>query len=1213
MSGYKIKKQISISIVASIFLAQQSLYALPSGGKFTQGSGSITSDGTNMSIKGNTNGGKNNNFVIGWGGGFNIDNGQKVEFVDQNGKQNYLNIDYQKKASSINGTLEGHDNNIFLINPSGVLVGKGGRVNANKFVAANTKLDNNMIKDFMAKGGSFSPAFNNGTKGNIVNQGHIRANDIVLIGNKVENAKGGVLAGWNSTDTKLNQADKIHLVGNYVYVNVGNLNNSQSTIAVKDVSGTNKGFFGMAVKEGYLQSSMTDFSKNNWQFGDFGNIAHLKYEGYNGDYNKNGNFEKAITIGDEFNNQIGINEWILFANGWNRKDFSGEIFKDGLTTVRLISDINFNGIAVDPVGKEIAFNGKFDGGGHTLSNIVINVGDWYNGLFGKVGGNDINHKAYIYNLNVDGLRFNGKANSGGGFVAQSENAKFSNINLKNFSLQFVDSGNPLEHKNGNGYEYFNYAGGFVGWAQNGSEFANITLNNFGDIILDSNYDYKNNNVDFYVGGFVGFVEQAKGEQGKAITFNNIKLSGINNIKATAFKNNGDIYAGGFVGYATGSIYGGNGVGFKNITLENIGNIYAGYGNNNKNQTSHHNVGAGGFVGGTFADSDKLGFERIVLRNIDSIVAASGETQNKGKYKVGAGGFAGFLEAVYTVDVGGDTYGYFSNIYLDFDNIKIETEKLGDARYAGAGGFVGHIDGTSLATNFEFKNIVLKFGSNTKINGVGDAYEGVFLGWYEDWKSADLGGVMKGVDIYYSLRGSNKKYRDFWDNFLFYACAGDDFPRYSDRTNYWYYDYSKGMDSSDMVKGMIASRLGFKNGQTEFYNPNNKQDPEVPNIDETPADNESYFAKDEINKIFEELKNLGYVVDLSKPGFITISQNGVSITISLDSFKEGAYTQEELDELGFDEAQLALFESFRQSLDFYASLNNDLLKKANSDKNAIASNKSKLQNFLSGIKNSNLGNLLAENKGLYEFLKTIVDDNFGGDWSKFSSDFANYNKYVGIYNQYVALAKAYDEAYKNFGEKSWQFIMAKNNLNNFVNGNMDSLKYINANLDELNKLGGIFANVGSKYKELGGNSDGINEILGGYNGLKYTNGIEGTGDKYIFGTNGSFEFIADFKKGGNLEYAGSIGKIKAPECANGGCDDGNGGGGTDPIEPDPDPKPKPEQPELPTVKLQLLTKYEKDPELEVEKDVKEAEGQEGSSLCIVNEGFVTHNVCSAGRI
>lgn len=79
--------KLSLSLVVGSLLFTQS-YALPSGGggKFTHGtSGSISSSNGIMNITGNKQ-----NSVIQWGGGFNIANGETVNFKGTN--QNYLNM-----------------------------------------------------------------------------------------------------------------------------------------------------------------------------------------------------------------------------------------------------------------------------------------------------------------------------------------------------------------------------------------------------------------------------------------------------------------------------------------------------------------------------------------------------------------------------------------------------------------------------------------------------------------------------------------------------------------------------------------------------------------------------------------------------------------------------------------------------------------------------------------------------------------------------------------------------------------------------------------------------------------------------------------------------------------------------------------------------------------------------------------------------------------
>ncbi|BEJ90837.1 filamentous hemagglutinin N-terminal domain-containing protein [Campylobacter jejuni] len=319
----KMSKHIVLSFVVSSLLFSQA-YALPSGGKFTHGStGSISSSNGTMNITGNKGAGTGgNNFVIQWGGGFNIGQNESVNFNGKN--QNYLNIAYQKDASKIDGALNGGNNNIFLVNPMGVLIGKTGTITAGKFVASTTALKDSDIQNFISQGMNFSPAFDVSKQGNIINLGKINADNIVLI-------------------------------GNYVYVSVGKDKENKNTIKIdKD------GFKGTAIVEGFMQRDMTSFANDKYQFGDFGTILKSSCNG-----KESQNFYKAITIGG-WENDKNIQAWILFSNGWNKDELNG-IFKDDLTTVRLVSNIDFGyKNAVDPVGaSKYAFSGIFDGGNYT--------------------------------------------------------------------------------------------------------------------------------------------------------------------------------------------------------------------------------------------------------------------------------------------------------------------------------------------------------------------------------------------------------------------------------------------------------------------------------------------------------------------------------------------------------------------------------------------------------------------------------------------------------------------------------------------------------------------------------------------------------------------------------------------------------------------------------------------------------------------------------
>ncbi|MCV3447055.1 filamentous hemagglutinin N-terminal domain-containing protein, partial [Campylobacter lari] len=157
------------------------LMALPSGGKFTHGtSGKIEIiNGNIMNITGTTP--DKNSHVIQWGGGFSIGNKAQVNFKG-NG-QNYLNIAHGTDKSTIEGVLNAGGNNVFLINPNGVIIEKSGSIiNANRFVASTSSMSDGDMTAFanmknFNDGLSFSPVFKpNG--GNVVNMGSINAKNV---------------------------------------------------------------------------------------------------------------------------------------------------------------------------------------------------------------------------------------------------------------------------------------------------------------------------------------------------------------------------------------------------------------------------------------------------------------------------------------------------------------------------------------------------------------------------------------------------------------------------------------------------------------------------------------------------------------------------------------------------------------------------------------------------------------------------------------------------------------------------------------------------------------------------------------------------------------------------------------------------------------------------------------------------------------------------
>ncbi|EAI8855603.1 filamentous hemagglutinin N-terminal domain-containing protein [Campylobacter coli] len=593
---------VNISVITSLVLAQ-SLTAsnLPSGGKFINGTGSIATNGNIMNITGD----KTHN-VIAWGGGFNIGKDNTVNFTT-NGK-NYLNLDYTNKASQILGTLNGGTNNVYIVNPSGVLVGEGATINANKFGVSTTPMGIDAINTFSVDD-SFSPVFN-ANKGDVVNMGTIKANEIVLVGNKVENIKGTL------------QADKVDIKGDKVYLEDFGINSTHLKAEIGS-----EGFFKYEVKDVYDAYKDDSNLVDNYEF--------------TGTATTNGNFKEYLYIGSQSaSNEEMINSWKGFAKLVNEGIFGELKFKD----VYLGKDIDFAGAStINPVGFGNGFVGNFYGNNHTLSNIQIDVADkTYVGLFGYIKGGS------VQNLTIDGLQFpkyafsykylgglaghiengtfsnialdtiegfNGENSSSGGFAGEINSGTFNNISLKNlgnigvakYAGGFV--GDVLNNENGiaslsnivlNNIESIKgigFIGGFAGWINNGT-FENIALNNIKNI-SDNNY----------AGGFAGWINDG--------TFNNIILNNIEKISVSATHKY--IFTGGFTGYAGAGTY-------KNIILNNIGEISA----NGTASLDEKSIYAGGFAGRI--KSDGINFSNIVLNDIDKISAS-----------IAAGGFVGNIE------------------------------------------------------------------------------------------------------------------------------------------------------------------------------------------------------------------------------------------------------------------------------------------------------------------------------------------------------------------------------------------------------------------------------------------------------------------------------------------------------------------------------------------------------------------------------------------
>ncbi|WP_162270313.1 two-partner secretion domain-containing protein, partial [Bordetella ansorpii] len=175
-------------LVASAFLPQTATAGggnLPTGGKFAAGSGTISQSGNTLTVNQ-----ASNRAIINWNG-FSVGEAASARF--NNGSGATLNRVTGNTASRIDGNLSS-SGSVYLINPSGVVVGPKGTINTGGTFAASTHdVDN---QQFM-NGGDLT--FKGDSQAQVINAGTIRSaqGDVALIARRVENS--GTIEAPNGT------------------------------------------------------------------------------------------------------------------------------------------------------------------------------------------------------------------------------------------------------------------------------------------------------------------------------------------------------------------------------------------------------------------------------------------------------------------------------------------------------------------------------------------------------------------------------------------------------------------------------------------------------------------------------------------------------------------------------------------------------------------------------------------------------------------------------------------------------------------------------------------------------------------------------------------------------------------------------------------------------------------------------------------------------
>ncbi|MBI5109223.1 MAG: filamentous hemagglutinin N-terminal domain-containing protein, partial [Rhodocyclales bacterium] len=171
------RRLCALAVAACFASADLLAQSLPSGAQVVNGSAVISQIGKQMTVA-NSNGA-----IINWQQ-FNIGAGNAVRFDQPSASSAVLNRVLASDPSVILGNLTSNGK-VWLVNPAGILVGQGARIDTAAFVASTMNVTN---ADFLANRMRFEagPA----GAGNVVNQGTITTpmgGSVYLIGSKVSN------------------------------------------------------------------------------------------------------------------------------------------------------------------------------------------------------------------------------------------------------------------------------------------------------------------------------------------------------------------------------------------------------------------------------------------------------------------------------------------------------------------------------------------------------------------------------------------------------------------------------------------------------------------------------------------------------------------------------------------------------------------------------------------------------------------------------------------------------------------------------------------------------------------------------------------------------------------------------------------------------------------------------------------------------------------
>ena len=190
---------IATAVVTLSLLKGYPAFALPAEGMVTEGNAIIsTLSATMMRIEQ-----KSNSAIINWSS-FGLGRGEALNIAQPDTRSILLNRVTGSNPSEIFGTLSANGR-IFLVNPNGILFGKGASVNVGGLVASTLAISDN---DFLSGKYSFCKS---GSAASVVNEGEVNGGFIVLLGERAVTNSGTLITTKGTTGMATGENITLHI------------------------------------------------------------------------------------------------------------------------------------------------------------------------------------------------------------------------------------------------------------------------------------------------------------------------------------------------------------------------------------------------------------------------------------------------------------------------------------------------------------------------------------------------------------------------------------------------------------------------------------------------------------------------------------------------------------------------------------------------------------------------------------------------------------------------------------------------------------------------------------------------------------------------------------------------------------------------------------------------------------------------------------------